>query len=116
MNSKLLIIVIPLLFIGCISQKNDPILSGLKSLNSALGSIQGKYKFEKANYWNHEYSVLRNYTDMQSCAKVCSEDSKCLVASFHGSHAPTGWENTCVLRDKIGTRHTEQPDIYSWVK
>ena len=117
MRLKLLSTTLIILSIsGCVAEKDDPILNGLKNLNSVLSSPHGEYKFKKANYWSHEYSILRNYTDMQNCAKACSLDSKCMVASFHGSHAPTGWKNTCVLRDKVGVRHTEQPDIYSWVK
>jgi hypothetical protein len=41
---------------------------------------------------------------------------RCRVASFHGPRAPAPWANTCVLRVAVGPRHTEQPDIRSWVK
>ena len=74
------------------------------------------YRFEKANYWFFEFKTYKNFHDMQKCAELCDKNPKCKVASFHGPKAPSGWENTCVLRSSIGPRHTDQSDIFSWVK
>lgn len=74
------------------------------------------YRFERANYWGNHYQTIANATNPQACARRCDEDSKCRVASFSGPSAPRPWANTCVLRNVIGPRHTEQPDIVSWVK
>ena len=74
------------------------------------------YRFERANYWGNHYETIANATHLQACAQRCDEDSKCRVASFSGPGAPRPWANTCVLRHAIGPRHTEQPDIVSWVK
>ena len=74
------------------------------------------YRFERANYWGNHYQTIANATNPQACAQRCDEDSKCRVASFSGPGAPRPWANTCVLRHAIGPRHTEQPDIVSWVK
>ena len=75
-----------------------------------------KYVFEKANYWYYGYKGFENFHDMQKCAELCDKDPRCKVASFHGPNAPAQYRNLCILRDKVGPRHTEQPDIYSWVK
>jgi hypothetical protein len=74
------------------------------------------YRFERANYWYNDYMTIKDARDPQACAKRCAEDPKCRVASFSGPGAPAPWANTCVLRHAIGPRHTEQPDIVSWVK
>lgn len=74
------------------------------------------YEFEAANYWGHAYVTVKKATDPQACARRCAAESKCLVASFTGPNGPPNWANTCVLRNAVGSRHTEQPDIRSWVK
>ena len=93
--------------------------SGKKSNNTTVdnkNSKYGSYVFEKANYWFYGYKGFENFYDMQKCAELCDKDPKCKVASFHGPNAPAQYRNLCILRDKVGPRHTEQPDIYSWVK
>lgn len=77
---------------------------------------QVPYAFEAANYWGHNYLTVRNAVDPQACARRCDADARCRVASFTGPHGPANWANTCVLRNTVGSRHTEQPDIRSWVK
>lgn len=74
------------------------------------------YVFEAANYWHNDYRVLRDFTDDQSCARMCAEDKDCKVATFSDHTAEDSWANTCVLRSAVGERHTEQRGIYSWVK
>lgn len=80
------------------------------------GQGQAPYLFEAANFWGNNYLTLRNAVDPQACAQRCDADARCRVASFQGPRAPAPWANTCVLRHSIGPRHTEQPDIVSWVK
>ncbi len=75
-----------------------------------------KYRFEKANYWYKSYKILNNFTSMQECARLCDEDDKCAVASFHDSTATGGYANMCALRGKAESKHTDQVGIYSWVK
>lgn len=82
----------------------------------AQGLVDVEYKFEGANYWGSEISILRNWTDMQECARSCEQDSSCVVASYSDQSALAGYANTCVLRNKVGPRHTEQQGIFSWVK
>jgi sulfatase-modifying factor enzyme 1/PAN domain-containing protein len=74
------------------------------------------YVFEKANYWGNDYKKLENHTDIQECARLCDSDISCVVASYHDETAIDGWAYTCVLRDKVGEKHTEQIGISSWVK
>jgi len=76
----------------------------------------GTYRFEAANYWHNEYKVLRNFTDQQLCAQRCAEDSNCKVATYSDDTAGGDWANTCVLRNAVGPRHTNQQGITSWVK
>jgi len=74
------------------------------------------YPFEKANYWDYELEKIPGLTDPQECARRCDNNAKFKVASLHGPGAPDGSANTCVLRSAVGSRHTEQADIMSWVK
>jgi VWFA-related protein len=73
------------------------------------------YPFEAANYWHHEFEMIRNATDPQECAKRCDANPRCRVASFHGPRAGRN-ANSCALRSAIGERHPEDVDISSWVK
>ncbi|MEO6744019.1 MAG: PAN domain-containing protein [Caldimonas sp.] len=82
----------------------------------ARGQAPAPYRFEAANYWGSHYQTIANATDPQDCAIRCDADARCRVASFSGPRAPRPWANTCVLRSAVGPRHTEQPDIRSWVK
>ena len=91
------------------SQESDP------ARNHAGRSLV-PYPFEAANYWGNDYRTINNTTDPQDCARRCDADPRCRVASFHGPRAPRGWANRCVLRNAVGQRHTEQADVYSWVK
>ena len=76
---------------------------------------EGGFPFEDANYWGHELKVVHEQTDPQACARLCDQTPECRIASYHDS--TTGeWANTCVLRDAVGERHTDQPGIRSWVK
>lgn len=75
-----------------------------------------KYKFESANYWDHDITVLRDQHDMQACARACDENPDCKVASFTDSTITDGWGNSCVLRSAVGTRHPEPSGRCSWVK
>ena len=74
------------------------------------------YLFESANYWTPELEIISNLRDPQECASRCDRNPNCKVASFHGPHAPEGWANKCVLRSTTEDRHTDQADIWSWVK
>ena len=73
------------------------------------------YTLERANYWGSEIAVLRNWSDMQECARLCDEDSSCVVASYHDQTAGD-YANTCVHRYKVGSRHPEQSNVFSWVR
>jgi hypothetical protein len=73
------------------------------------------YALERANYWGSEIAVLRNWSDMQECARSCDEDSSCVVASYHDQSAGD-YANTCVHRSKVGSRHPEQSNVFSWVR
>ena len=73
------------------------------------------YVLEKANYWGSEFAVLRNWSDMQECARLCDEDSACVVASYLDQTAGD-YANTCVHRSKVGSRHPEQSNVFSWVR
>ncbi|MBC8132046.1 MAG: hypothetical protein H7X95_03620 [Deltaproteobacteria bacterium] len=73
------------------------------------------YKFESANYWEHQLKVLKDQNDMQACARACVELPDCKVATFTDSTVPGGWANSCVLRSAVGARHPES-GICSWVK
>ena len=92
------------------------IRSWVKGVTVAAPALGAPYRFERANYWSNDYMTIKNAHDPQACVKRCDEDPKCRVASFSGPAAPPPWANTCVLRHTIGPRHTEQPDIVSWVK
>lgn len=73
------------------------------------------YVLERANYWGSEIAVFRNWSDMQECARSCDEDSSCVVASYLDETAGD-YANTCVHRDKVGSRHPEQSNVFSWVR
>jgi hypothetical protein len=75
-----------------------------------------KYRFESANYWDHDITVLRDQQDMQACARACDENPACKVATFSDSTITDGWANSCVLRGAVGTRHPEPSGRCSWVK
>jgi hypothetical protein len=75
-----------------------------------------RYQFEAANYWGFVLRRIDNVLDPQVCARLCDQEPKCVVASYHDARATGGWANACVLHDGKGERHTEQIGITSWVK
>ncbi len=78
-------------------------------------SVQGIYEFENANYWSDELQVIYKVYNRHACAKLCEDEDKCHVASYH-SHEVKGWENTCVLRESASGKRLNQKGIVSWVK
>ena len=74
------------------------------------------YKFESANYWGSELNALKDQHDMQACARACSENKDCKVATYVDSTGQGGWANTCVLRSAVGERHPGEAGTCSWVK
>lgn len=74
------------------------------------------HKFEAANYWGNELTVMRDQHDLQACARACVANPACKVATFVDGTAGGDYQNSCVLRSEVGERHTEQPGICSWVK
>ncbi len=74
------------------------------------------YHFENANYWSPELETIPDLRDPQECARRCDQNPNCKIASFHGRHAPPGWAYKCILRSSAEDRHTDQDDIWSWVK
>jgi hypothetical protein len=80
-------------------------------------ATSGPAKFEAANYWGHELTVLRDQHDLQACARACTANPGCKVATFVDATAESpDYRNTCVLRGEVGERHAEQSGICSWVK
>jgi hypothetical protein len=83
----------------------------------APAAADGSYVFVPGNYWGRgEIQPLQDPTDRQECARLCDEQRKCVVASYHDETVGGGYANTCVLRSKKGEWHPEQTNISSWVK
>ena len=74
------------------------------------------FKFEAANYWDHDFKIIPNQKDLQACARACDENPDCKVVTFADATIGGNWANTCVLRNAIGPRHAESPGFCSWVK
>ena len=87
-----------------------------KSIDCVALSASMPFKFEAANYWDHDFKIIPNQKDLQACARACDESADCKVVTFADSTIGGNWANTCVLRNAIGPRHTEAPGFCSWVK
>jgi hypothetical protein len=87
-----------------------------KACEYAEGSGPVPHRFEAANYWGNDYSIIKGQHDPEECARLCESDPRCKIAAFCDSTAQGGWAYTCVLRSGVGPRHTEEIGIRSWIK
>lgn len=102
--------------IGPRHTEQEGMYSWIKQYPVTEQSNDNEFVFEKANYWFNDIRTIRNVRSSQMCASYCVEEASCLVATYSDNTADSEWANTCVLRDAIGPRHTEQEGMYSWIK
>ncbi|MEH6347566.1 MAG: PAN domain-containing protein [Bermanella sp.] len=76
---------------------------------------EGKYEFEKANYWSEAILEVHDISSRYECAKLCESNQACKVASYHSKESG-GWDKTCILRVSATNKHLNQSGIVSWVK